>query len=115
MHVFPDQGMKNIYEDILDEQSQHVDTLLPKSAALGLIKKKKFQESAEKRNPEIIEENTNDFGSRNMKAQKSSWGHCVRCHKGPFCKLLSIEIETNKSSAATRNLVSCHIQVVTWC
>ncbi|CAG5098307.1 Oidioi.mRNA.OKI2018_I69.XSR.g15549.t1.cds [Oikopleura dioica] len=81
MHVFPDQGMKNIYEDILDEQSQHVDTLLPKSAALGLIKKNKFQESVEKRNTEIIEENVNEFGSRNMKTQKSSWGHCVRCHK----------------------------------
>ncbi len=73
MHVFPDNAIQNIYEDVLDEQSQHVDTLLQKSAALGLIKKSNsFELNIEKRKVEIIDEKLKSRETR----------HCVRCHKG---------------------------------
>ena len=73
MHVFPDNAIQNIYTDVLDEQSQHVDTFLPKSAAIGLIKKPNtLEQNIEKRKIDIIDEK--------LKSRPSS--HCVRCHKG---------------------------------
>ena len=105
MHVFPDNAIQNIYEDVLDEQSQHVDTLLQKSAAIGLIKNPStLERNIEKHKAERIDEK--------VKSRQSK--HCVRCHKG-WLRLKLTHSENIKSSAILRKHANWLIRSVTWC